>query len=94
MVKFFIADLKMLIRNRQALFWSLAFPLMFTIIFGFFFGGDKTVVGSVAIINQSKTKLATNLEKAINDAGIFKIKSPSTIITFFGSILIWRLFRL
>lgn len=36
LLKLFIADIKMLFRNRQALFWSLAFPLIFTIVFGFF----------------------------------------------------------
>ncbi len=81
MFKFFLADLKMLTRNRQALFWSLAFPLMFTIIFGFFFGGDQTNIGSVALINQSNTQIAANLEKAMTNSGIFKIKTDQNLDT-------------
>jgi len=36
MFKLFIADLKMLLRNKQALFWSLFFPLIFTFVFDLF----------------------------------------------------------
>jgi len=37
-MKLLIANLKMLSRNKQLLFWSLAFPLIFTAIFCLFFG--------------------------------------------------------
>ena len=77
MLKLFLADLKMMFRNRQSLFWSIAFPLMFTIIFGFFFGGTNTSVGTVALINNSKTELAQNLEKTMTDSGLFKIKKET-----------------
>jgi ABC-2 type transport system permease protein len=36
MTRLFLADLKMIFRNRQALFWALAFPIMFATIFGLF----------------------------------------------------------
>jgi len=29
-----IANLKMTIRNRHAIFWALAFPLIFVVVFG------------------------------------------------------------
>ncbi len=72
MLKLFFADIKMLLRNRQALFWSFMFPLMFTFIFGFFFG-KNTSVGTVAIINESNNELATGIEKALSDSGLFKV---------------------
>ena len=31
-----IANLKIIIRNRQALFWALVFPLIFVVVFGLF----------------------------------------------------------
>ena len=74
MLKLFLADLKMMVRGRQALFWSLFFPLMFTIIFGFFFGGSKTNVGTVALINNSQTELASSLEKSMIEAELFKVQ--------------------
>ena len=36
MVKLFVASVKMLYRDRQALFWAMAFPVIFTVVFGLF----------------------------------------------------------
>lgn len=36
MVKLFSASVKMIYRDRQALFWALAFPVLFAIVFGLF----------------------------------------------------------
>jgi len=79
MFKLFIANLKMLIRGRQALFWSLFFPLMFTIIFGLFFGGNNTNVGTVALINNSNSELGKTIEKTMTDSGIFKIQKEQNV---------------
>src|SRR3990167_5183667 len=81
MIKMFLANLKMMVRGRQALFWSLFFPLMFTIIFGFFFGGTTSSVGTVALINNSNSELATNLEKVMTDSGVFKIQKETDLNT-------------
>lgn len=77
MLKLFFVDLKMLLRNRQALFWVLMFPLMFTFIFGFFFGKNSTT-GSIILINRSDTVIAKSLETAISDANLFKIDKSYT----------------
>lgn len=37
------ANLKMNVRNRQALFWNLAFPALFILIFGAVFGRSNAV---------------------------------------------------
>jgi ABC-2 type transport system permease protein len=36
MVKLTLASVKMLYRDRQSLFWALAFPVIFTVVFGLF----------------------------------------------------------
>ncbi len=71
--KLFWADLKMLFRNRQSLFWSLAFPLMFIIIFGFFFGEGSNQTGEIALINRSGSELAKGLEETVKESDLFKI---------------------
>ena len=68
----FIADLKMMFRNRQAIFWSFMFPLMFTFIFGFFFG-KNTSIGTVDLINKSQTELSQNLTTFLDESKVFKI---------------------
>lgn len=69
----------MLVRNRQQLFWSLAFPLIFTVIFGFFFGSGSSSAGTVALVKQSNTNIANALSDGINKTDLFKVKTFDTV---------------
>lgn len=75
MYKLFIANLKMMFRGRQALFWALVFPLMFTVIFGFFFGSTNSSIGNIALINNADTPLASSYQKALEKSNLVKIKT-------------------
>lgn len=79
MIKLLLADLKMLLRNRQALFWNLAFPLMFTVIFGFFFSGGNPGGGTTALVNGSNTFLAKKLEDTFRATKLVTIKSEPSL---------------
>jgi len=79
MGKLFIANLKMMVRNRQALFWMLMFPLMFTVIFGFFFGQNNNQPQTVAVVQQSKTEIAQQLVNSLKDSGNFTIQTEDTL---------------
>jgi len=79
MLKLFIADLKMITRNKQALVWSLVFPVIFILIFGLFFGSNNGVTGSIRIINQSDSELAINIVQAIKDSDIFPVKDEISL---------------
>ena len=46
------ANLKMSVRNRTALFWNLAFPAIFILIFGSVFGNDDGVSFDVGIVGD------------------------------------------
>lgn len=46
------ANVKMSVRNRTALFWNLAFPAIFILIFGAVFGGDGGITFAVAITGE------------------------------------------
>ena len=81
MLKLFWADLKMLARNRQSLFWSLMFPLMFTAIFGLFFGRNNNIAGTVGLINKSSSTLSQNYQKTLEDAKIFNVKKYDSVDT-------------
>lgn len=78
MWKLFVSNLKMLSRNRQSLFWVLFFPLMFTFIFGLFFG-DNTKLGTVAVINKSDTQVASGLVETLDKAEVFKIQNEDNV---------------
>lgn len=79
MIKLFVANLKLLVRNRQSLFWSIMFPLIFTVIFGFFFGKGSINAGAVALVNQSNSQLATTIEKDMTASDLFKIQKVSDL---------------
>lgn len=55
------------------------FSLMFTLIFGLFFGRENNMAGSVAIVNKSDTELAHNLSQGLIDSKIFNIKESDNI---------------
>ena len=58
-----IANLKSFIRDRAALFWTLAFPVVFVILFGTIFsGGDAQY--SLAWVDQDGSQTATALREA------------------------------
>lgn len=52
------ANLKLIYRNRQALFWSLAFPILFLFIFGLFFGGDSAQSATIGVIDKADDELS------------------------------------
>jgi len=79
MLKLFFADLKMLLRNRQSLFWALMFPLMFTIIFGLFFGRDSNMSGSVDIVNKSNTEMSKTMIQELKDTNVLNITGSDNI---------------
>lgn len=82
MLKLFWADLKMLLRNRQAFIWALIFPLIFTIIFGLFFGKNNNgFTGSIAIINQSSSELSKSINDGLHKSDLFTFKDEPNLDT-------------
>jgi ABC-2 type transport system permease protein len=68
-----VANLRMTIRNRQAIFWNLAFPALFILIFGAVFDTDQLgdfQVGVAGADHEYRTRfvdvLADNTSFAIN----------------------------
>ena len=55
-----VANLKIMVRDRQAIFWALAFPIMLVMVFGVF---DLDNVGSadLALIDNSNSDLSREL---------------------------------
>jgi len=52
-IQLYIATVREFVRDTSALFWTLAFPIMFIIIFGIIFSGDEGDVSfSVGLVNE------------------------------------------
>jgi ABC-2 type transport system permease protein len=62
------ANLKMVVRNRQALFWNLAFPGLFIVIFGTIFGNDSGVNFTVGVAGDTSSSLYRGTVAAMESA--------------------------
>lgn len=76
--KLLVADIKMMTRNKQALFWAFMFPLLFSFIFGFFFGTDAKS-GTIAIVNNSQSEISSKYIDALKEADVYKIEEDFTL---------------
>jgi ABC-2 type transport system permease protein len=63
---------KRFFRDKLAIFFSIAFPLIFLVIFGSLFGGNNTVSFTVAVFNESNTDLGAQIEKSIAGSEVIK----------------------
>jgi len=72
-----IANIKSYMRDRAAVFWTLAFPLIFIFLFGFIFqgGGDQTL--TIAWVDLDKSAASTQLEGAFSGAPAVKLSDAA-----------------
>lgn len=67
-----LANLKMTVRNRVALFWNLAFPLIFILLFGFLFNNSDITI-DVGVVGADQSPLATSVTDAMKSTDGFKV---------------------
>ena len=60
-----IANLKMLARDKQAIFWALVFPLIFVTVFGLFFR-DTQSAQTLAVIDNAQDFMSEQLIENLN----------------------------
>lgn len=69
-------DTKRLFRDKVAIFFTFAFPLIFLFIFGGIFGRESDVSFNVALINNSSSQFANSfVDSAKKDNKTIKVKS-------------------
>ncbi len=73
-------NVRRLFRDKVALFFTFAFPLIFLLIFGGIFGHDSNISFSVAVIDQSNSSYARQFTKELNSSKTFKVKSAITTL--------------
>ena len=71
-------DTKRLFRDKVAIFFTFAFPLIFLFIFGGIFGRSSDVSFDVALINQSDSQFAKNFVNNATKDKILKVKKDIT----------------
>lgn len=71
--KLVIASFKQFFRDRTALFFTFAFPLLFMIIFGLVFSGDNDVSYNIGLVNQDNSIIGTTFSESLQKVPVFEV---------------------
>lgn len=77
-MRFLLATIKVTLRNKQVLFWTMFFPVFMMLLFGAMFNtSDRTF--AIGVIKQSNAKIATQLLKAVKKVKAFKVTQKGSL---------------
>jgi ABC-2 type transport system permease protein len=76
LIRLTVANLRSFLRSRLAMFWTLAFPLIFIFLFGFIFQGSRFDV-SLGWVDEDGTAASATLEHAFEASGVAKLTTAS-----------------
>ena len=69
-----LANMKMILRDKQALFWALAFPLLFVVVFGLFFR-DVDSPQVVGVIDNAGDDMSRGLVRNLSEMGGLEVEA-------------------
>ena len=72
-----VANVKSLMRDRAALFWTIFFPIMFVFLFGWIFGGSGDTKISVGYVDQDGTPASVGLRQAFASVPLLTLQDGS-----------------
>jgi ABC-2 type transport system permease protein len=72
-----VANIKSLVRDRAALFWTFFFPVMFVFLFGWIFGGNSDTKISVGWVDQDNTQVSMALRQSFSEVPLLTIQTGS-----------------
>ena len=70
---FAIADIKAFIRDRQAMFWTFFFPIMFMVLLGLVFGNAQVIDLKIGVIDEDQTAASASLVAQIDGLDNVKV---------------------
>jgi ABC-2 type transport system permease protein len=68
-----VANLRSFVRDRAALFWTLAFPVIFVVLFGTIFSGGGTPEYQVGWVDEDRTPASSRLRSAFSATSFLKL---------------------
>ena len=69
----YLASLKEFVRDRMAMFWTLAFPIFFIFIFGIIFSGSSSMTFDIGVAVEDTGQVGSALGQAFHQVESFKI---------------------
>jgi ABC-2 type transport system permease protein len=70
--KLLLADFKQFFRDRTALFFTFAFPVLFMLIFGFVFSGTDDISYDIGLVNLDGSAASEGISQALQEVHIFE----------------------
>jgi ABC-2 type transport system permease protein len=77
--KLLLAAFKQFFRDRTALFFTFAFPLLFMLIFGLAFSGEQDVQYDIGLVNNDTSSIGQSISQSLSKISIFKISSGEQV---------------
>lgn len=68
-----IASFKQFFRDRTALFFTFAFPVLFMVIFGLVFSGGEDIHYSIGLVNNDSSAIGAGISQTLHEVPIFDI---------------------
>lgn len=68
-----LANLREFARDRMALFWTLAFPVLFMLIFGVIFARDNGITADLGLVVEDQGPAAQALARAFKGVDVFEV---------------------
>jgi len=72
-----VANVRSFVRDRAAIFWTLAFPILFVVLFGSIFSGNGPSSFAVGWVDEDGTPGSTQLRSAFAATGIVELTDGS-----------------
>src|SRR4051794_34959825 len=69
-----LANLRSFLRDRPAVFWTLAFPILFVVLFGTIFTGGGTASFDVGWVDQDASAGSRQLRTSFEQTGILTLQ--------------------
>jgi ABC-2 type transport system permease protein len=70
-----VANMKSLVRDRAALFWTFFFPVMFVLLFGVLFSGSGDSKVSVGFVDQDGTAVSAQVQQAFEAVPVLSLQA-------------------
>lgn len=75
-IPLYMANVREFVRDRSALFWTAAFPVMFILIFGTIFSGGNDISFSIGLVNEDGVA-SERLVESLKEIDVFEITTES-----------------
>ncbi|NIR47259.1 ABC transporter permease [candidate division KSB1 bacterium] len=72
-----IIEMKLFLRDRQAVFWTFFFPVFLVLLFGYIFSKPDSIKFGVGVVDEDQSEESQELVSALEDFPVLKLEKNS-----------------